>query len=206
MAKLLHIDSSGKGSQSVTRPLTKYFADQWQQSNQGGQVIYRDLLQSNLPFVNEEMVAAFFTPPDKHTAQQKEILSISDSLVDELLAADTYVFGAPMYNFTVPAVMKAYIDLVVRAGKTFVFEGHMPKGLLQNKKAVIISSSGGDYSAPPMKSYDMVDSYLRAILGFLGVTDVTYLTAPGRNPETIAASSGAVEEKIREMLQAATVR
>ncbi|CAM6003211.1 unnamed protein product [Sphagnum balticum] len=205
MPKLLQIDSSGKGSGSVTRPLTKFFAEQWQASNRSGEVVYRDLMKSDLKFVDEETVGAYFTPEDKQTDRQKQALAKSNLLVDEILSADTIVIGTPMYNFIVPAVFKAYLDLVIRAGKTFSYESGTPKGLLGGKKLIIISSSGGDYSQPPMKSYDFVEPYLRAIFGFLGITDITYLTAPGRDPETIAKTSKAVQEEIKKLLAAVPV-
>lgn len=163
MANLLHLDSSAKGSMSVTRPLTQYFAELWQEKHRDGKVVYRDLLKSELKFVNDEIVGAYYTAPDQLTAQQKTTLAKSDELIKELVEADTYVFGVPMYNFSVPAVFKAYVDLIVRVGQTFVFEEGRPKGLLQNKSLIVITSSGADYSEAPWKAMDFVEPYLRAI-------------------------------------------
>jgi FMN-dependent NADH-azoreductase len=199
MATLLHIDSSGKGSLSVTQPLTAHFAQKWREANPSGRIIDRHLGESNLPFVNAELVAAFYTPSNKLTDEQRKLLEQSDQLISELSAADVYVFGVPMYNFSVPAVFKAYIDLVVRAGKTFSYEGGRPKELLDNKRLFVITSSGGDYSSEPMKSMDFVEPYVRAIMNFMGVTDITFIKAHGSNPEAIAATSQAAMGSIDQL-------
>jgi FMN-dependent NADH-azoreductase len=206
MVSLLHIDSSGKGSMSVTRPLTAYFTEQWKTANPDGKVVYHDLLTAALPFVNEEMVGAYYTPVEKLTAHQKSVLAKSDELVQELLDADTFVFGIPMYNFSVPAVFKAYIDLVVRAGKTFSLVDGVPKGLLQNKQLIVVTSSGADYSVPPMNGLDFLEPYLRAVFGFVGVTNVKVITAPGRDPATIAASSKRAQEQLNDLVQVHQLR
>ncbi len=206
MSTLLHIDSSGKGSLSVTQPLTAHFANKWKQANPGGKVVYRHLANSNLQFVNAELVASFYTPGDKLTAEQKQLLEQSDQLIAELVEADEYLFGVPMYNFTIPAVFKAYIDLVVRAGKTFSYEGGSPKGFLANKKLTIITASGGDYSAEPAKSLDFVEPYLRAIMNFIGITDIRFIKAHGSNADTIAASSAEAIKSIDGLFQQLAIR
>jgi len=200
MTTLLHIDSTGKGSLSVTQPLTAHFATRWQEANPVGRNIYRHLGDSNLPFVNAALVQAYYTPSEKLTSEQTKLLQQSDQLISELIAADVWVFGVPMYNFSVPAVFKAYIDLVVRAGKTFSYEGGRPKGLLDNKRLFVITASGGDYSSEPMKSMDFVEPYVRAIMNFIGVTDITFIKAHGSNPEAIAATSEAARRSIDQLL------
>lgn len=189
MSKLLHLDSSGRGAMSVTQPLTAYFAKKWKEANPQGEVFYRNLSESDLQFVNPAIVGAFYTPEDKQSQEQKKVLKQSDDLLWELFEADMYVFGVPMYNFSVPAVFKAYIDLIARAGKTFSYENGQPKGLLVDKKLVVITASGGDYSSEPLKNYDFVEPYIRAVFGFIGVTDTTFIKAHGSNPETVAATS-----------------
>ncbi len=206
MSKLLHIDSSAKGPQSTTRALTEYFANKWKEANPTGEVHYRDLAESNLPFVNGNIIGAFYTPAEQQSEQQKLVLQQPDELFEELANADTYVFGVPLYNFGVPAVFKAYIDLVVRPGKTFSYEGGRPAGLIKNKKAYIVTATGGDYSEQPMKSMDFVEPYLRAILGFVGITEVTFIRAHGNDPNTIATTSDSAKKIIDAMLQPAPVR
>jgi FMN-dependent NADH-azoreductase len=206
MTTLLHIDSTGKGSLSVTQPLTAHLAKRWQEANPGGRTIYRHLGDSNLQFVNAALVQAFYTPSEKLTSEQTKLLQQSDQLISELIAADVYVFGIPMYNFSVPAVFKAYIDLVGRAGKTFSYEGGRPKGLLANKRLFVITASGGDYSSEPMKSIDFVEPYVRAIMNLMGVTDITFIKAHGSNPETIAATSEAARRSIDQLLLPVTAK
>lgn len=201
MSTLLHIDSSGKGSQSVTETLTKYFAEKWKEQNRDGKVIHRHLLQSELPFIQPELYAAYHTAPDAMTEKQRALISSSDKYVDELFAADTYVFGVPMYNFSVPAAFKAYIDLIVRIGRTCVFENGAPKGVLKNKKGYVVIASGGDYSAEPYKSVDFVTPFVRSILGFIGITDLTFIYAHGMDAETINATSATAKNKIDELLK-----
>jgi FMN-dependent NADH-azoreductase len=203
MSTLLHLDSSGKGPLSVTRPLTQYFADKWKATTGSASVIDRDLMTSEIPFVDAEIIGAFYTPPDKLTPQQNKILEESDTLINELFTAETYVFGVPMYNFSVPAVFKAYIDLVVRAGKTFTFGGGSPKGLLQDKRLIVVTASGADYSEPPMKGLDFVEPYVRTIFGFLGVSNVEFVSVAGRDPETIAAQSKRAKEHMDLFLASA---
>lgn len=206
MSKLLHIDSSGRGSTSVTQSLTAYFAKKWQEANPQATIIHRNLGDSDLQFVNAEIVAAYYTPEDQQTPEQKNLLAQSNVLLSEIFDADTYVFGVPMYNFGVPAVFKAYIDLIARAGKTFSYDNGRPKGLLTNKKAFIITASGGAYDAEPMKSFDFVEPYLRAVLGFLGVTDITFIKAHGSNPETIATTTEQAMKSVDQLLQPALAK
>ena len=196
MSTLLQIDSSGKSTFSVTQPLTSYFAQKWQQANPSGKVVYRHLGDSNLQFLNPEIITGFNTPAEKLTDEQKALLKQSDELLAELDEADVYLFGVPMYNFSVPAVFKAYIDLVVRAGKTFSYATGAPKGLLKNKKLIVITASGADYSAAPMQAMDFVEPYLRALMGFLGVSDITFIKAHGTNPDTIAATTETAKQAI----------
>lgn len=199
MSKLLHIDSSAKATISVTRALTHHFAESWREANPNGSIIYRDLSSENLPFVDAEIVAAFFTPEDKQSEEQKRLLAQSNQLIDELLEADVYLFGIPMYNFSVPAVFKAYIDLVVRAGKTFTYAGGVPQGLLKSKKLIVVTASGGDYSGP-LKTMDFVEPYVRTLMGLIGVNDIAFVKAHGSNPETIAATSAAAREQLDALL------
>lgn len=196
MTTLLHLDSSGKGSQSVTKPLTSYFLEQWRKANTSGKVISRDLSASNLQFVSPELVGAFYTPDEHRSPAQELLLKQSDELIAELLEADEYVFGVPMYNFSVPAVFKAYIDLIVRVGKTFAYQAEGPKGLLQNKKLTVITASGGDYGTDQTKNLDFVEPYTRVIIGFLGVHDITFIKAHGHDPETIQQTSEAAKQQI----------
>ncbi len=180
MITLLHIDSSPRGDRSITRSLTHDFVEAWKGSHPGAKVISRDLGQEALPFVDEGWIAAAFSP--ELTPEQKEKLALSDTLIDELIEADHYLFGIPMYNFSAPAVFKAYIDQIVRVGRTFSFSEKGLAGLLSGKKITIVTASGSVFrEGTPRASSNFLEPHLRTIWGFLGVTDVEFIVADGVN-------------------------
>ena len=187
MPTLLHIDSSPLYGRSVSRELTAAFVTQWKASHPNGKVIDRDLNATAILPVNGEWVGAVYTPEEARTPRQKELLSLSESLLAELEQADEYVFGVPMHNFGVPSVLKLWIDQIARAGKTFSYADGKPKGLIIGKKATFIIATGGIYDAKTqMASFNFVEPYLRSVFGFLGLTDATFLTAGG----TMALNQG----------------
>jgi len=180
MPTLLHLDSSPSGDRSVSRHLTTEFTQQWQAATPDGMVITRDLTTTPLVPVTGHWIGAAYTPPDALTPEQKSVLALSDVLVAELLNADEYVFGVPMYNFGVPGVFKLWVDQIARVGLTFAYIDGKPKGLLTGKKAHFLIASGGDYGpGTAAASYNFVEPYLRAVFGFLGVTDTEFQTAGG---------------------------
>ena len=180
MPTLLHIDSSPIYGRSVSRELTAAFVSQWKASHPDGTVVLRDLSATAIPPVTAEWVGAAYTPEQARTLQQKELLSLSDSLLTELEQADEYVFGVPMHNFGVPSVLKLWIDQIARVGRAFSYASGTPKGLIVGKKATFIIATGGIYDAKTqMASFNFVEPYLRSVFGFLGVTDATFLTAGG---------------------------
>jgi FMN-dependent NADH-azoreductase len=179
MPTLLKIDASPRGDYSVSRKLTAKFAEQWKQSNPGGTVIDRDLMKTSLPFVDLPWIVGAYSSPDQHTPEHKDALKVSDDLIAELLSADTIVIGVPMYNFNVPANLKAWIDQIVRINKTFTASY---EGLAKGKKVTLIVASGGVYTpGSHMESYNAETGYLKQILGFIGITDVTVVYAGGTN-------------------------
>ncbi|MBX9952464.1 MAG: NAD(P)H-dependent oxidoreductase [Candidatus Obscuribacterales bacterium] len=204
MATLLQIDSSGLSDSSTTRKLSAHYADKWKEANPNGKIIQRNLSETNVPFATEALIFAMNTAPDKLTSSQKLLLSLPDELMKELLEAETYVIGAPMYNFSIPAILKAYIDAIVRPGLTFSYDGGKPKGLLKNKKVIVVTASGGDYSQAPMKNMDFVEPYLRTIFGFIGITDVTFVKAHGNDPQTKSATESAAKTAIDALFQRVT--
>jgi FMN-dependent NADH-azoreductase len=180
MSSLLHIDSSPLYGRSVSRQLTGAFVTQWKSSHPDGTVIDRDLSATAISPITAEWVGAAYTPEDARTPQQKELLSLSDTLLAELGQANEYVFGVPMHNFGVPSVLKLWIDQIARVGRTFSYADGTPKGLLTGKKATFIIATGGNYDAQTqMASFNFVEPYLRSVFGFLGVTDATFLTTGG---------------------------
>jgi FMN-dependent NADH-azoreductase len=209
MPTLLDINSSPLGESSVSRHLTHEFVENWQLAHPDGNVIYRDLTTTSIPPVSAAWVGAVYSPEDTRTPAQQEILTLSDTLISELQAADEYVLGVPMHNFSVPSVLKLWIDQVARVNKTFSYATGTPVGLLTGKKATVIISSGGNYGpGSAMAAWNFVEPYLRTVFGFLGVNDVTVLSAGGAS----ALSYGKIdrktffqphEESIRAKFQAA---
>jgi FMN-dependent NADH-azoreductase len=180
MPTLLQIDSSPRAQRSVSRQLSLEFATAWKQAHPGGRIIYRDLGHSPVPFVTETFIAAAYTPPDSLTPELRAALAVSEELIAELQTATEYVLGVPMHNFSVPAAFKAYIDQVVRVGRTFAIDESGYKGLLHDKKATIITCSGGAYrSGTPFAPYNYQEPWIRTILGFLGVTNLDFIVADG---------------------------
>jgi FMN-dependent NADH-azoreductase len=180
MATLLKIDSSPMGERSISRKLTAQFAKSWSKAHPGGTVISRDLAVISLPVVDGGWVAAAYTPENTRTPEQKEALRVSDSLIADLQEADEYVIGVPMHNFSIPSTLKLWVDQVMRAGKTFAYGSGSPKGLLTGKKATLLMASGGVYEhGTALAALNFVTPYLRTVLGFMGITDVKFITAEG---------------------------
>jgi FMN-dependent NADH-azoreductase len=194
--KLLRVDSSAR-RHSVSRQLTARFAEAWQQEHPDGKVIERDLAAAPLQHITDEWVQAVHSNPATLTAEQKQVLALSDSLVEELVQADTIVIGAPMYNFAIPAPLKAWIDQVVRVGKTVLFAAAGPQGILKGKKVYVVTSRGGAYRTGTFtERFDHQEPYLRHILGFIGLTDVTFIHAENQKPGVQAevAKAAAIAE------------
>ncbi|OOO22970.1 FMN-dependent NADH-azoreductase [Agrobacterium pusense] len=181
MPKLLVIESSPRGTHSISRGLTAAFVEQWLENNPEGTVVNRDLMETNLPFVTMPWLGAYFTPPERHTVEMKDILRLSDELVDEILSADHIAIGTPVYNYNIPAVLKAYVDHIVRKGKTLGFGG---EGLVKGKACTILMASGGVYTeGSPIRDRDLATTYLKLILKVIGIEDVTVVA--GGNAKAI---------------------
>jgi len=190
MATLLHLDSSPLAS-SVSRELTREFVTNWKITHASGRVIARDLAANPPKPLDQAWIHAAYTPAEARQPEQKATLAYSEECINELEQADEYVFGVAMHNFSIPSVFKLWIDQVVRAGRTFSYGGaNGPEGLLTGKRATILVATGGVYQAgSPIASFNFIDPYLRAIFGFLGITDVTFVTAGG----TAQLMSGTVD-------------
>jgi FMN-dependent NADH-azoreductase len=179
MNTILHLDSSPLPS-SISRELTREFVNAWKTAHPDGTVIYRDLAAGAPKPIDAAWVFASYTPEASRTPEQKAILAASEELIAELQRADEYVIGVAMHNLAIPSVLKLWIDQVVRAGRTFTYGEKGPKGLLQGKRATILSASGGVYDAgTPAAAANFMDPYLKTVLGFIGVTDATFVTAGG---------------------------
>jgi len=178
MAHILHIDSSPRGERSFSRQLTAEFITAWKTAHPEDTLTYRNLGHNPLPHVDEAWIAAAFTPPSARTPQLNKAIKLSDELVDEFLAADYYVFGVPMYNFNVPSTFKAYIDQIVRVNRTFAVSEQGYQGLVQGKKMLIITASGGSFrQGTPAAIYDFQKPFLEAVFNLVGITDITFVQA-----------------------------
>ena len=166
---VLHIDSSARLTGSVSRDLTAQVVERL-----GAKEIIRRDLAAPLPLLDEAWIGANFTPADQRTEAQKALLAQSDALIEELKSADTIVIGAPIYNFSVPATLKAWIDLVARVGVTFSYSQAGPEGLLKGKRAVVVITSGGTEAGSDI---DYASRYLTHVLGFIGITEVDIVAA-----------------------------
>lgn len=177
MAHILHIDSSPRGDRSFSRKFSSEFITSWKTAHPDDTVTYRDLGHNPVPHVDESWIAAAFSPPQTRSPELNQAIKVSDELVDEFLAADRYVFGVPMYNFNIPSTFKAYIDQIVRVGRTFVVtEQGAFQGLVSGKKMLIVTARGGSFTqGSPAAPYDYQEPYLKAIFGFLGITDISLI-------------------------------
>lgn len=174
MSHILRIDASARGAGSTTRQLTDKLVARLVEQGYGASVTVRDLAAAPPALLTESWVGANFTDDADRSADQKAALAASDELIAEIEAADTIVIGVPVYNFGIPASLKAWVDLIARARKTFRYTESGPEGLLKGKHAFLVVASGG---VPVGSDYDFATGYLRHLLGFVGITDVTIIAA-----------------------------
>ncbi|BCD89455.1 FMN-dependent NADH-azoreductase 2 [Pseudomonas solani] len=175
--KLLHLDSSILGDASASRQLSGAVVQAWQAAEPAAQVSYRDLATDAYAHLSAASLVAGGTPAELRDAAQKAEVKLAEETLAEFLAADAIVIGAPMYNFTVPTQLKAWIDRIAVAGKTFAYDENGPKGLAGGKKVVIVSTAGGIHAG--QASGQAHEAYLLQVLGFLGITDIEIVRAEG---------------------------
>lgn len=204
--KLLHLDSSVLNDNSVSRTLTAKIANQFRAVQPDIDITYRDLGADAPAHLSADILATRFAPAELWSDEQKREASLTEALLEEFLAADVIIIGAPMYNFSVPTQLKAWIDRIAQVGRTFKYTEKGPVGLAEGKKVIVASSRGGFYStSEAARGMDFQEDYLRAVLGFLGVTDVSIVRAEGVNmgPEVKGKSLDAADQEIGELLAAA---
>lgn len=194
-ATILHINSSAREQGSITRTLSAQLVDKLQQQT-GAKVQQRDL-RNGMPFLDEAWVNANFTDPAQRSREQQAALIYSDSLVDELRQATQLVIAVPIYNFGVPAVLKAWIDQIARARETFRYTENGPEGLLKGKKAFVVIASGG---VPIGSAMDFVTPYLKQVLGFIGIEDVAVID--GNSFSQIADNDDEINRRLTELVSA----
>ncbi len=176
---ILHIISSPRKGASASIQLATGIIDKLQAAHPGSNVVTHDLATHPFPHLEESHLQSFFTPAESRTPEQQEAVKHSDNAIQEIKDADVIVIGAPLYNFGIPSTLKAWVDHIARAGVTFKYVDGAPQGLIKGKKVYVAMSSGGIYSEGPSAGYDFVAPYLKAVLGFLGMTDVTVVRAEG---------------------------
>ena len=191
MYRLLHIDSSILGEASASRAVSRALVAAWSAAHPDTAIMSRDLAASLPPHMTADLVTGLATEPDRRTPAQAAAVALSDTLIAEAEAADVIVIGAPMYNFSIPSTLKAWIDHVVRVQRTvrYTAEGQV-EGLLTGKRVFVVASRGGIYSEGPRQAFDFQEPYLRTILGFVGLTDTTFIRVEGLGMGPEAAAEG----------------
>jgi FMN-dependent NADH-azoreductase len=178
MSRILVIESSARQQGSVSRQLTEQFIAQWRHAHPADDVQVRDLASEPVPHLDADLLGGWMKPAEQQTVAEQQALQRSDLLTEELLAADVLVLAAPMYNFAIPSTLKAWLDHVLRAGKTFKYSETGPQGLLTGKRAFVLTARGGIYAGG---SLDHQEPYLRQALGFIGIHQVDFVHAEGLN-------------------------
>lgn len=196
MSNILHITASIRGDDSVSTKLGTALVDGLA-AKSGAGVTTRDLAAQDVPFQTWDRFNAGLTDPAERTSEQAELAAMADTLIEELMAADTIVVSSPIYNFNVPASLKAWADLVARAGTTFKYTENGPAGLLEGKRAYITIASGG---TPVGSDFDHMSGWLKFFLGFLGIEVVETVAADGIMGEDADAKIAAAEEKIAQLV------
>ena len=190
MTNLLFVSSSLFGDGSQSRLIANEFIDRWRQSHPGTTVVERELTADSIPHLGLAAFAASMTAADTRSTAERQAAALADALIEEVEAADVIVLAAPMYNFSIPSTLKAWIDHITRAGRTFRYGAAGAEGLLKGRKVFVITGRGGIYSdGSPAKGMDFQEPYLRAMLGFLGL-DVTFIHVEGLKISPEAAASG----------------
>ncbi|MFL1407384.1 FMN-dependent NADH-azoreductase [Marinobacter sp. M1N3S26] len=199
MSTLLKIQSSLFNSHGQSSALATRFAEEWLAQHPEGNIVSRDLAEEPVPHLSLDRFQAFTTAPDERTEAQQQVADYSDALIEEVKNADVIVLGVPMYNFNVPTMLQSYFDHIARAGITFRYTENGPEGLLKGKKAYVFISRGGVYGEDHSQT-----SFLRQILGFIGITDVEFIHAEGLalNESHKAESLATAGERIGQLLSA----
>jgi FMN-dependent NADH-azoreductase len=196
MSRILVIESSARQQGSVSRQLTGQFLLQWRQAHPDDVVQVRDLAVEQVPHLDADLLGGWMKPAEQQSAAEQQAAQLSDQLTEELQSADVLVLAAPMYNFSIPSTLKAWLDHVLRAGKTFKYTETGPQGLLTGKRAYVLTARGGIYAGG---SLDHQEPYLRQALGFIGIHEVEFVHAEGINLGADSMEKGL--NKAREQLK-----
>lgn len=203
MSRILRIDASSRTIGSQTRAMADHFLHTWISHHPADDLMVRDLAKNPLPHVSEKAIGAFYTPPDQQDRAMKEAVALSDELVAEFLGADILVLTVPMYNFSIPSSLKAYIDHIVRVGRTFgMDEKKRFFGLAGGKRAYVFVAYGAvGYRDGALTGMNFVQGYLELLLGFLGIGDISFISVEGAStdPSELAWTRTLAFEEIRRI-------
>ncbi|MNF43185.1 FMN-dependent NADH-azoreductase 1 [compost metagenome] len=214
MTTLLHIDASARGDRSLSRKLSRAFVDSWRDRDPSTEVITRDVGQNPPPFINEDWIAAVFTPEVRMTPEQREEVRLSDELIDELERADLIVIGSPMYNYGMPAALKSWFDKVIRIGKTFTFDlarGDYPLEPIMSGKKLVILSSRGEFGFGPggvRERMNHLETHIQTCAHYLGVEETHVISidyqefGDARHEASIADAFDAVPQLVAQLIEA----
>lgn len=199
---ILQIEAGLFEGQSVSRQLSQKIVARLVEKNPNAQVVQRDLIKNPIAHLDAEILLAGGTDAAQRSERQQTELALTEALLEELFAADVIVLGAPMYNFSVPSQVKAWIDRITQAGRTFRYTDAGPEGLVTGKRVYLASARGGVYSEGAAAAMEHQESFLKTIFGFLGMTDVTVVRAEGVNlgEEARAASIAKASESINQVV------
>lgn len=207
MSKVLVLTSSALGDGSVSNKLAQDAVAKLRAADPSLQVVERNLGESHIPHLTQDSANVLRGGAPANQAQ-KDALDLSNALVEELKAADIVVIGSPMYNFGITSTLKAWFDHVLRAGVTFRYTEAGPEGLLKGKRAIVIESRGGLYSEGPAQIMDAQEPHLRGLLGFIGISDVSFIRAEklAFGPEAVEQSIGAAKADLGKAIAAITAK
>src|SRR5712692_2384349 len=200
MEQILIVEVSSRGPESASRKVTRKLEERLKAEYPSAEIIHRDLVSDSLPHLDGVTLKVISTKDAAEAQKLKQSASLSDKLTDELLASDLLVIATPTWNFSIPSSLKAWIDLVVRPGKTFSYTNDGVLGLARGKKAILVLASGGVFTEGPWQSWDFVDPYLRKILSFIGIDSVQTVRAEGINIPPLADSAVPNAERAVETL------
>lgn len=204
MQQLLRIDTSARLTGSHSRQLGDHFQNLWMKRNPGGNVIIRDIVKSPINHITQQTIDGFFTPEEALIPDHRDALQLSDELIAEIQASDTLLLTVPIYNFSVPSALKAWIDQVVRIGQTFSYDGEKFEGLVRAKNATVICVYGaaGYLDGEPFSAANHLEPYLRFLLRFLGIENVSIISLQSTtaDPETIEVNTKTAQLEIENLI------
>ncbi len=198
MKTLLRVDASSRVDGSHSRDIADFFVEHWLNANLEGRVVTRDLVEEPIPHISEETITGYYTPKEQHTPELKAATALSDKLITELKEADIVLIDTPMYNFSVPSALKAWIDQVSRVGETFSFSPDTGfEGLVTGKPVYVITATGAVFSDEAMQPMDFLTPYLQLLLGFLGFAQVEVFEIEGTSTDEAAVELSSDKVKAR---------